>query len=385
MQRPTPQPQARLGGDGHATAAAERVPVESLAVSVYRIPTEKPESDGTLEWNGTTMVLVELRAGGEHGIGFSYTSSAAATLIEERLKDLVVEWDALDVPGAWQRMVDSVRNIGRPGVASSAIAAVDVALWDLKALLLGVPLVVLLGAVRESVPVYGSGGFTSQTVEETREQLAGWVVQGIASVKMKVGGEPRTDAERVRAAREAIGDGAELMVDANGAYDRKQALAQAQAFAEHGVTWFEEPVSSDDLEGLRVLRDRMPPGMEVAAGEYGYDLPYFQRMLEAGAVDALQADATRCAGITGYLRVDPLCSARSMPLSAHTAPTIHAHPSCAMPSVRHVEWFHDHVLIEQRFFDGALTPVEGALRPDRSRPGLGAEFKRADAERYRVA
>jgi L-alanine-DL-glutamate epimerase-like enolase superfamily enzyme len=122
--------------------------------------------------------------------------------------------------------------------------------------------------------------------------------------------------------------------------------------------------------------------MDIAAGEYGYDLFYFRRMLEAGAVDVLQADATRCAGITGFIRVSALCEARSLPLSAHTAPSLHAHPCCALAPVRHVEYFHDHVRLEHLLFDGALAPVHGALWPDLSRPGLGLELRRSDAERF---
>lgn len=204
-----------------------------------------------------------------------------------------------------------------------AISAVDNALWDLKAKLLGVPLVRLLGRVRESVPAYGSGGFTSCDAARLRSQLGGWAREGFAMVKMKVGRNPDDDAARVREARSAIGDAAQLFVDANGAYARKQALVLAAAFADCGVGWFEEPVSSDDLAGLHLLRDRTPAGMDIAAGEYGYDSCYFRRMLEAGAVDVLQADATRCGGITGYLRAAALCEAFNVPLSAHGAPGLH--------------------------------------------------------------
>jgi L-alanine-DL-glutamate epimerase-like enolase superfamily enzyme len=279
-------------------------------------------------------------------------------------------------------MVDSVRNVGRPGIASTAISAVDVALWDLKARLLELPLVRLLGGDRRSVPVYGSGGFTSYRVEDLQEQLAGWAEAGIARVKMKVGRDPAADIDRVRAARHAIGPECELFVDANGAYDRKQALALAEAFADHDVSWFEEPVSSDDLEGLRLLRDRVPAGIEVSAGEYGYDSWYFRRMLEAEAVDVLQVDATRCLGITGFTRAVALADAFQIPLSTHTAPAIHLHPACATSRVRHAEWFHDHVRIESLLFDGFVDPVGGSLTPALDRPGLGLELKRADAERY---
>ncbi len=362
--------------------AATRTAVEGLEVSAYVVPTDRPESDGTLEWDSTTLVVVEVFAGGERGLGYTYADVSAARLVESKLTRAAVGCDALAPPAAWQAMVRATRNLGRPGIVSSAIAAVDVALWDLKARLLEVSLATLLGPVREAVPVYGSGGFTSYSVAELQEQLAGWVASGIDRVKMKVGTDPAGDPERVQAAREAVGPDTGLFVDANGAYDRKQALALAERFAEQGVTWFEEPVSSDDLDGLRLLRDRAPAAMQIAAGEYGYDLPYFARMLEAGAVDVLQADVTRCAGITELLRVGTLCQARSIPLSAHTAPSIHAHAGVAIDPLVHVEYFHDHVRIEKLFFDGVLEPVGGALHPDPDRPGLGLELRRANAERY---
>lgn len=262
-----------------------------------------------------------------------------------------------------------------------AIAAVDNALWDLKAKLLGLPLVTLLGNSRKAVPVYGSGGFTSYSIEQLQRQLGDWVDAGISRVKMKVGREPGQDVARVKAARATIGD-AELFVDANGAYSRKQALAMAAAFAEFGVTWFEEPVSSDDLEGLRLLRDRAPAGMEISAGEYGYDLYYFRHMLAAGGVDVLQADATRCAGVSGFCGAAALCESFGMPLSSHCAPALHVHPGCALRPLRHLEYFHDHVRIERMLFDGAPEPRQGKLYPDLSRPGLGLEFKHADATQY---
>jgi L-alanine-DL-glutamate epimerase-like enolase superfamily enzyme len=290
--------------------------------------------------------------------------------------------DPFDVPAAWWSMSRAVRNVGRRGVATMAIAAVDAALWDLKARLLDRPLAVLLGRVRPRVAVYGSGGFTSYSIERLQRQLGDWARAGIRRVKMKVGRAPSDDPARVHAAREAIGPDAELFVDANGAYSRKQALAMAERFARDDVVWFEEPVSSDDLDGLRLLRDRAPAGMDITAGEYGYDPSYFRRMLDAGAVDVLQADATRCGGITGFLTVAALCEARSLPLSAHTAPTLHLPLGLALEPVRHLEYFHDHVRIEQMLFDGARAPIDGMLSADLSRPGLGIELKRADAARW---
>jgi len=363
--------------------APPTAPVHEIEVEAYTIPTDAPEADGTLSWDSTTIVVVHARAADEWGLGYTYADVSTAKLIESKLAGVVRDADAMSPEAAWKAMVGAIRNLGRPGIASMAIAAVDVALWDLKARILGLPLCRLLGSVREQVPIYGSGGFTAYPLSRLSEQLAGWVERGIPRVKMKVGSSPEDDPGRVRAAREAIGSDAQLFVDANGAYTRKQALELAECFrADAGVSWFEEPVSSDDLEGLRVLRDRAPAGMPIAAGEYGYDLPYFERMLAAGAVDVLQADVTRCAGITELLRVDAFCHARGVPLSLHCGPSIHLHPALALAQFAHLEYFHDHTRIEGLLFDGVATPIEGELRPDLGRPGIGLELKRADAERY---
>lgn len=357
--------------------------IGAVTAGAYDIPTDAPEADGTLSWNATTLVLAEVSAGGKQGVGYTYTHKAAASLIAGKLAEALVGIDAFAIPQAWQVMLRTTRNLGRPGLVATAISAVDAALWDLKGKLLGLPVVSLLGAARDAVPVYGSGGFTSYSIARLRDQLAGWAEQGARWVKMKVGSDPQADLERADAARGAIGE-AQLFVDANGAYDRKQALAFAERFAALGIGWFEEPVSSDDLEGLRLLRDRAPAGIRVAAGEYGYDPFYFRRMLEAEAVDVLQADATRCLGITGFLAADALCDARGLPLSSHCAPSLHLHPALAARRFWNIEWFHDHVRIEQMLFDGAPRLAQGMIRADLARPGLGLDFKRADAARYAV-
>ena len=358
--------------------------VSRVTVTAYRVPTETPESDGTLEWTATTMVVVRLQAGDQEGIGYTYADTAAAQFIREHLSELVAGADPMNVTRVWERMRAGVRNMGGSGVAATAIAAVDVALWDLKAKLLGVPLVVLLGAVRDRVDLYGSGGFTSYTIDQLCKQLSGWAEQGISRVKMKVGRDSRADPERVRAARSAIGPDAALFVDANGAYTRKQALALAERFAEQRVTWFEEPVATTDLEGFRLLRDRAPGGMDIAGGEYGYETTYFRTLLQTGAVDVLQADATRCCGITGLLQVNGLCAAFDLPLSTHTAPAVHLHPACALSRIVHMEYFFDHVRIERMLLDGAVLPEAGALCPDLTRPGLGLELKESDAQRFQT-
>jgi L-alanine-DL-glutamate epimerase-like enolase superfamily enzyme len=361
-----------------------RVTIDRIDTAIYTIPTDAPEADGTLAWDTTTMVLVEAQGGGRTGLGYSYTHAAAAALIRDKLAPLAIGRDAFDTAATWASLQHATRNLGRDGLVATAVSALDTALWDLKARLLELPLVSLLGAARDAAEIYGSGGFTSYSEKRLKTQLARWVERdGCRAVKMKVGSEPGQDLARVRDARAAIGRAA-LFVDGNGGYRRKQALAFAEAFAAEGVAWFEEPVSSDDLAGLRLIRDRAPAGIDIAAGEYGYDLQYFRRMLDAGAVDVQQADITRCGGLTAFLRVAALCEAAEIDLSAHCAPALHLHAACAAPRFRNIEWFHDHVRIEHMLFDGAPVPKDGRIRPDLSRPGSGLALKRQDAERFRA-
>ncbi len=363
------------------SASALTAGVEALSVSAYEVPTATEcESDGTLVWDSTSVVVVEVAAGDEKGLGYTYCHPAAAQVIEAKLADVVTGADALMPQAAWAQMQVEMRQLGHTGVAAMAVSAIDIALWDLKAKLLGVCLADALPRFRSSVPVYGSGGFTSYSDEQLREQLLGWVEEGFRSVKMKVG--RGRDVARVAAAREAVGPDVELMVDGNGAYTPKEALLRAERFAELGVTYFEEPVTSQDLEGMRVVSERAPAGMAIAAGEYGWSLADLASMAEA--VDILQADVSRCGGITNLLRVDGLCKARSKPFSAHCVPAVMAHSGCAMETLEHCEYFFDHYRIEGMLFEGVLDPVEGRLTPDRSRPGLGLELRRDEAERYQV-
>jgi len=370
------------------TMGKPRATIERLDVSIYRIPTKTPEADGTISWDSTTMVLVEAVAdSGHRGIGFIYASAAAAMVIRDQLAPIAVGRSVDEVRSVWGAMLATVRNVGRPGIAATAISAVDIALWDLKARVAGQALYIHLGACREEVPIYGSGGFTTYSEHQLAEQLAGWVDSGISQVKMKIGKgwgtKPEEDIARIRIARQAIGPGAELFVDANGAYTAKQAIDLAQRFAEYGVSWFEEPVSSDQLSQLALIRQRV--SMRVAAGEYGYDPWYFRDMLRVDAVDVLQADATRCLGFSGWLEAGMLAHSFALPFSAHTAPSIHAQIGCVVPEILNVEYFYDHARIEEIFFEGLPSLTHGCLRPDPDLPGLGFELKRPDVEKWRIA
>ncbi|SDZ20596.1 L-alanine-DL-glutamate epimerase [Micromonospora pattaloongensis] len=357
-----------------------------LTAEAYEVPTDAPEADGTLAWTSTTLVLVRVEADGRAGIGWTYGPPAVVPVATGLLAPVVATVDPDDVPAAWTAMRRRLRNAGRPGIAGLALSAADCALWDLKARRHELSLSRLLGTVRHEVPVYGSGGFTTYDDERQHRQLAGWVhEQGIPRVKIKIGesfgSDVRRDLARMSAARRTIGDDAELYVDANGAYQRKQAVRVAHAAADLDVRWYEEPVSSDDLPGLGLVRDRVRP--DVAAGEYGYDLVYFHRM--APYVDCLQADVTRCGGISAFLRAAAVADAAGLEVSGHCAPHQHLAVAATTPNLRHLEWFHDHVRIESMLFDGAGPADGGRLRVPLDRPGNGLEFRADGAQRYRVA
>jgi L-alanine-DL-glutamate epimerase-like enolase superfamily enzyme len=362
--------------------------VDRVEVSAYQVPTDQPEADGTFSWDSTTIVVVSVSAAGHTGIGWTYGPAGCAAVVRDELAAVVVGADPMNVPASWAAMEAAIRNAGRGGVAGYALSAVDVALWDLKARILDLALHRLLGSVRQTVPIYGSGGFTTYDENVLREQLTTWVHhQRIPRVKIKIGESwgRRTDRdlERIRQAREIIGSGPELFVDANGGYRAKQAIRVATVAEELDIRWLEEPVSSDDLDGLRDIRLAVTP--EVTAGEYGIDLAYFERMLAARSVDCLQADISRCGGISEWMRVAALTAAHGLEISAHCAPHLHAHAAAATPNLRHLEWFHDHVRIEHMFFDGVLDPIGGLLTPDDLAAGHGLAFKAVDVEQYRVS
>ncbi|WP_270889032.1 enolase C-terminal domain-like protein [Pedococcus sp. 5OH_020] len=362
-------------------------PVDRVEVRAYTVPTDAPEADGTASWDSTSLVLVQLGAADAVGTGWSYAPAAAAGLVHELLEPVVEGADPFDVPGLSQAMIRAVRNAGRPGLASYAISAVDVALWDLKSRLLGLPLHQLLGSVRTSVPVYGSGGFTTYDQAQLNQQLEGWLEQGIPRVKIKIGEawgtRPDRDLERMRHTRGVIGSDVELYVDANGGYSRKQAIRLMRAASALDIRWLEEPVSSDDHEGLREVRDAVDA--DVTAGEYGSDLYYFRRLCQTGAVDCVQVDVTRCGGITEWLRAAAVTASFGLDVSGHCAPHLHVHVAAATPNLRHLEWFHDHARIERMFFEGALDPCGGSLSPRDDSAGHGLTLRDGDVVRFRVS
>jgi L-alanine-DL-glutamate epimerase-like enolase superfamily enzyme len=357
-------------------------PVERLDVNAYTIPTDEPESDGTLEWDSTTIVVVELEAEDERGLGYTYGDRSVGAFVDSMLRPVLERADAMRPAATWAAMRRAIRNAGQEGVGAMALSAADIALWDLKARLCGLPLADALPRFHEAAPIYGSGGFTSYSEAQLRRQLEGWRGAGLPRAKVKVGREPGRDPQRLALCREALGESVELMVDANGAFTPSEALARADEYAAFGVEYFEEPVSSQNRDGLRFVRERAPHGMAIAAGEYEWDLGGIARL--AGCVDVIQADVTRVGGITAMLGVDGICRALQRPFSAHCAPAVSAHACCAIESLVHLEYFHDHVRLERMLFEGTLDPEGGTLRPDPTRPGHGLSLRHDEVERWAV-
>ncbi|BBX08218.1 enolase C-terminal domain-like protein [Mycolicibacterium aichiense] len=357
--------------------------IERVTVSTYRFPAPHPESDGTLTWDATTAVAAEVHAGNVEGLGWTYSGTAAAAVIVDNLTPAIRGRDTFDIEGAWSAMHRACRNLGTKGLVMQAISAVDIALWDLKARLLAVPVTTLFGQVRDRVPIYGSGGFTSSTDTEIAQDVAAWRAAGCRSMKIKIGkafgSDVEWDVRRAALLREIAGPDIELMVDANGAYTCGQAKRVGEELADLGLRWFEEPVSSDDKAGLADLRGAVTA--DVAAGEYISDTYDAQAL--APVVSCLQLDATRCGGYTGFLRGCAIAAAHNLDVSGHCAPSLHAPVAAAVPRVRHVEWFTDHVRLEPLLVDGAPTVSGGTLEVTSRRPGHGMTLA-AGAADYRL-
>ncbi|WP_405493136.1 enolase C-terminal domain-like protein [Nocardia sp. NBC_00511] len=357
--------------------------IDEVTTDVFRFPTTHPESDGTLTWDATTAVTVSIAAGHERGLGWTYTSPAAAIIIEQHLAPLLRGSSPDDITDTWLRMRKACRNLGVTGVVAHALSAVDIALWDLKTRLLQVPLSAWFGKVREAAAVYGSGGFVNLTDDQLSEQVIGWEVAGCTAVKIKIGAEPERDVDRIALVHKLVGSRTQVMVDANGAYTPDEARRVGAELDRLGVVWFEEPVTSDDPDGLRRVRDAVH--CTVAAGEYIYTETDATRLIDA--VDCLQLDLTRCGGYTGFHRAAVLAAAHHRDISTHGSPALHAGVATAVRRLRHLEWFTDHTELESLLVDGAPHVIDGRIGPrgtDADPYGHGMRLA-ASAAAYRIS
>lgn len=301
------------------------VRIDRVTATSYRVPTATPEQDGTLDWDATTAVVVHLAAGDDEGVGWTYSGTAAHTVISDLLTDVLVGRDPAGVTALWEDMRRACRNVGIRGLVMQAISAVDIALWDLAGRRAGRPVHKLFGADGAAVPIYRSGGFTNLTERQLADEIAERQAAGCQAMKIKIGRDDARDRERIEQVR-GVAPGVELMVDANGAYTRGRAGRMGHLLDELGVVWFEEPVSSDDVEGLALLRAGLR--CDVTAGEYVSD----------------------AYGGVGNLR--------------------------------HVEWFVDHVRLEPMLWVGVPRAADGTVAPNAA-PGHGLRL-RPEAEEYRL-
>jgi L-talarate/galactarate dehydratase len=306
---------------------------------------------------------------GLSGVGFSYSKRAGGPAqfahAREVAPDLVGE-DPSDIGRLWTKLVWAGASVGRSGAATQALAAIDVALWDLKAKRAGLPLAKLLGAHRDSVRCYNtSGGFLHEPIEQVLDNATRTLESGVGGIKIKVGQPDRAeDLRRVRAVREHIGDDAPLMVDANQQWDRPTAMRVGRALEEFGLVWIEEPLDAYDAEGHAALARSLDTA--IASGEMLTSVAEHAELIRHDAVDILQPDAPRIGGITQFLRLAALAEHRNLQLAPHFAMEIHVHLAAAYPLepwVEHFDWLYPLFPERLEIRDGRMHLSE--------RPGLG--------------
>lgn len=345
------------------------------------IPPPTPGAGG----RGQLFVHVHTDEGVE-GFGLGQSNPGTREIIERAFKDLLIGRDPFDIERLWSDMFWRVRGYGRKGVAFCAISAVDIALWDLKAKALGLPLYKLLGPYADSVPIYGSGGWTNFTLAELIAETEGWVEQGVKRVKIKVGKDfgnaEREDIERVAAVRRALGDDVAIYIDANNGYHPKQAIYMAREFERYQVGWFEEPLLADDIDGLaRVAASTTIP---VATGEHEYTKYGFRDLIARGGADIVQPDVGRVGGVTEWMKAAHLAHAFDLPVAPHGVQLVHLHLCCATPNLKVVEYLkvaHD---ADKVWYTEFPEHENGMWSPFPDKPGLGLELDPAAVEKYAV-
>ena len=363
--------------------------ITQLESDLLRIPLARPitpPSDnkrGHLDYVFLLIVYLDTDAG-HRGMGFAYSTQgggrALKAIAQDDLTPLLVGEDPCDHERLAAKVYWRLQSIGRMGLVQQAYSAVDLALWDIKGKVAGLPLYKLLGGARESTPVYCSDtGWLWMSPEEIIEASQPYLEQGMMGIKLKVGNaNPELDAERVSRVREVLGEDIWLGVDANQRYDYGTALSMGHFFEEEiGADWFEEPISCEDVEGHARLADKLE--ISLALGESLYVRHEFQEYLERGAVDFLQPDVTRLGGLTPLLKVASLADHYHRSLAPHLLPEVGVHLACGLPQVRMVEYMP---WLFPAFVDPPAV-VKGQLVPPK-RPGLGLEISEDAVAKYRV-
>jgi L-alanine-DL-glutamate epimerase-like enolase superfamily enzyme len=361
--------------------------ITEVTTTLLRQPDVPGIQDATIRHRdtgrGALFVHIKTDLGEE---GFGVGTPIARDVIERVLKPLLVGQDPLCIEKLWDDMFWRVRGYGRKGVAFCAISAVDIALWDLKAKLFGVPLYRLLGPYTDRVPIYGSGGWTSYSEAELVREQTGYVERGIPRVKMKVakdfGRSEREDIKRLAAVRKAVGDNVEIYVDANNGYYAKQAIGMARHLAEYDVKWFEEPVLADDISGLAAIARAID--IPVATGEHEYTRYGFKSLIAEGGADIVQPDVGRVGGVTEWMKVAHLASAFNLPIAPHAVQLVHLHLACCIPNLKVVEYLGTAEEGDRIWYTEFPEQRDGYWSPYPDRPGLGLELSPEAVRRYAV-
>ena len=358
--------------------------ITSVHTRCYRIPLPRTLSDA-MQGRIPDFQLVTVQIeddDGCRGLGYTYTvgrgGRAIAAMIEADLAPIIRDLTDDDIEAVWKRMWRRLHYVGRGGVASFAISAVDIALWDLQARQRCQPLWQLLGATDERVPVYAGGINLEYPIDELLKETEASLEQGFRAIKMKLGSpQLATDVERVAAMRECLGPEIPLMVDANMAWSVDEAIAAARAFREFDVTWLEEPIAPDDFPGHRRVAEE--GALPIAAGENLHTLREFQMLIEAGAVTYVEPDVANIGGITAWLKVAALAESHQLRVTSHGVHDLHVHLLAAVPNSSWLEW---HGFGLERFMSSRLQIEDGAaIAPDR--PGHGVELDWKLLEEFR--
>lgn len=366
--------------------------IESVSVCIARVPLDNPVTFSTRTVRAREYCLVKVRStDGREGIGYCYAVNSAGRLLSVAVTDslapLLIGQESLRIEGLWREMYQDSLLLGRAGGLVRALSAIDIALWDLNARSVGLPLYRFLGAcVDDRVPAYASGGYylPGKTPAKLAEEMAGHVAAGFKAVKMKVGaGAPAEEEARIAAVREAIGDDILLTLDANNAWaDLPTAMTYMERFEPYRPYWIEEPFSPDDIDNHARLAAATP--VTVATGEIEAGRWRFKDLLERQAVGLLQTDATVCGGITEWRRIAATAASFGVRVSPHAWHDIHVHLVAATPNATFVEFMpDDHIVNFRRLIDRQLVAENGDLLLPQT-PGLGFNFDPAAIERYGV-
>jgi len=336
---------------------------------------------------GRSALFVHIKTDeGIEGLGTSAGSTAVQAVVEDSLKEVLIGEDPFNIEKLWNLMFWTVRGVGRKGIAFCAISALDIALWDLKAKALNLPLYRLLGPYTDTVPVYGSGGWTNFSESELVAEQVGYVERGFPRVKMKVGKDfgmsEDEDVKRLAAVRKAVGDDVEIYVDANNGYYAKQAIRMSQIFEQFDVKWFEEPVLADDIEGLSVISQSTT--IPVATGEHEYTKYGFKELISRGGADIVQPDIGRVGGVTEWMKVAHIAHGFNLPVAPHAYQLIHLHVACATPNLKVVEYLGVSDQSDRVWYTEFPEPVNGMWSPYPDRPGLGLELDPDVVKKFKV-